>query len=174
MPAWISVYCQQKLGEVEPKQLRNDILQNDYFTLAEQYDIDEALVALALTALRIVPDNGGYEVHYAAESDSNEQQLRSRPVVIHIWESPDRVQEEIEEVLECLNGASGYPTALIEQHLSEVQAVAGIDIGASQFQNMGIVFAYEIARWFGKNRTGLINDVDENWSLIENGGFVHL
>jgi len=164
MPAWISVYCTQAVGEIKPGQLLEDIRDNDFWTLAEQYDVDEDLVDPALAQLRLVPDKSGFELHYRAEGE--------RPLVIHYWAAPERVEEEIDEVLESLDGAAGAPR--IADHMQKVQAVIGIEMGASQLTDMGVVLAYEIARWFGSHRGGLIKGDDDNWSLIEDGGYVRL
>ena len=166
MPAWISIYCKHPIGAVTPDQLKSGIRDNDYWTLAEQYNVDEDLVDPALAALQVDADGNGYQLHYRCRGE--------RPLLIHVWDSPDRVKEEIEEAVECFENASAKNKTHIQNHLAEVQAVVGIEMGFSQLEDMGIVFAYKVARWLGQHRGGLIKDDDDNWSLIDDGAFVHL
>ena len=58
--------------------------------------------------------------------------------------------------------------------MENVQTVIGIELGFSQLEDMGVVFAYEVARWFGEHRGGLIKGDEDNWSLIDCGAYVHI
>ena len=92
---------------------------------------------------------------------------------MHYWTNPDRVAEEGQEVVEQFS-ADNDRSARIKTHLQNAKAVVGIEMGFSQLEDMGIVFAYEIARWFGRNRGGMIKDDDDHWSVIDDhGGFSH-
>ncbi len=166
MPAWVSVYCTQPIDDVTPEHLRTGIRDNDYWTLAEQYDVNDDLVDPALALLRIDSDNNGFQLHYRPEGE--------RQLAIHCWTSRERVKEEIEEVLELFEHDSSETAARIQEHMKEVQSVIGIEMGFSQLEDMGIVFAYEVARWFGQHRGGLIKGDDDCWSMIDGGGYVHL
>lgn len=165
MPAWVSVYCTQPIDDVTPHELRTGIRENDYWTLAEQYDVDDDLVDAALALLRIEADNHGFQLQYRPKGE--------RQIAIHCWTAPERVKEEIEEVLELFDGDSSETATLIQEHMKNVQSVIGIELDFSQLEDMGVVFAYEVARWFGQHRGGLIKGDDDNWSMIEGGGYVH-
>lgn len=71
-------------------------------------------------------------------------------------------------------GDSSDSAERIRNHMKKVCAVIGIEMGFSQLEDMGVVFAYEVARWYGEHRGGLIKGVDENWLSIDDGGFVFL
>ena len=167
MPTWISVYCSKALGDMPPADtLAAEIRKNDFFTLAEDYEIDEDLVDPALANFRIEPDDSGFNLHYRSTGE--------RPIAVHYWTKPERVKEEIQEVHELLGGDSAA-VGKVKQHLQTIQAVVGIEMGFSQLEDMGIVFAYEIARWFGRNRRGMIKDDNDNWLFTSSdGGFIHL
>lgn len=166
MPAWISVYCAQPIGQIALDTLSDEIAGNDFWTLAEQYDVDECLVDPALAALRFESMNHGFRMHYRCGDE--------RPLVIHFWETSGQVEEEILEVLEVLKNAPGANALRISRHMQHVKSVVGIELGVSQLHDMGIVFAYEIARWFGTHRSGFIKSYDDNWCTIEDGGYVSL
>ncbi len=166
MPAWVSVYCTQPIDEVTPDQLASGIRDNDYWTLAEHYDVDDDLVNPALAQLRIDRDSNGFQLLYRPRGE--------RQLAIHCWTAPDRVKEEIEEVLGLLDGDSSEIATRIQEHMKNVQSVIGIELGFSQLEDMGVVFAYEIARWFSEHHGGLIKGDDDNWSMIDGGAYVHL
>ena len=166
MPAWISVYCTKPVNDVVADVVLLGVRQNDYWTLAEQYDIDDELVDPALTALRISADNRGLQLHYG--------QGKERPIAIHFWTSPEQVKEEIEEVEEFFCSQSNETSRIVLAHMRNVISVVGIEIGFTQLKDMGIVFAYEIARWFAANRSGIIRGEDDCWSRIKNNCYIHL
>ncbi|NJK53217.1 MAG: hypothetical protein HC936_11170 [Leptolyngbyaceae cyanobacterium SU_3_3] len=146
--------------------MSSGIDDNDYWMLAEHYGIDDALVNPALDLLHIEADDDGYELHYRPEGE--------RQLIIHCWTMPERVKEEIEEVLELFEGDSSEIEIRIREHMRNVRSVIGIEMGFSQLKDMGVVFAYEVARWFGQKYGGLIKDDDDNWSMIEGGVYVQL
>jgi len=167
MPLWITIYCRKPVVAVSPAELLHGISRADFWTLAEQYSIDEELVDPALEVLRI---------EEAADSSQYEMQLiyraaGQRQLDIYFWTNPRRVQEEIEEVLEALTDDQMLAPSRVRDHLQNTSAVVAIELGAAQFRDMGIVFAFEVARWFAEYAEGLIKDDDDTWSCIEKGGF---
>ena len=167
MPAWVTIYCSNPIGDMpDDATFGKEIRNNDFWTLAEDYGIDESLVDSALANFRLENDGSGFNLHYGQHGD--------RPLTVHYWTNPNRVAEEGQEVVEQL-GADDDRSAKIKTHLQDAKAVVGIEMGFSQLEDMGIVLAYEIARWFGRNRGGMIKDDDDNWSVIDDhGGFSHL
>ena len=167
MPAWISIYCTESTDDVRADQMLTGIRVSDYWTLAEHYGIDEDLVDPALALLKIDSDDDGWELCYRPAGE--------RQLAIHRWASRDRTTEEVDEVLESFEDDSNELANRILGHLSKVQTVIGIEMGFSQLEDMGIVFAFEIARWFGLHKGGLIRDDEGNWSMIaRNASFVYL
>jgi len=170
MPAWISIYCKQPLDDVTPARIMEGVRVADFHTLAEQYDVAESLVKPARARLRIeTVDGDGSPALRLCYRPEGERQL-----AIHFWTSPSRVQEEIEEALERIQSKKTAGARTIRKHLGGVKAVVGIEIGFSQLEDMGIVFAYEVARWFGEHKSGLIYGEQDAWSLIEDNCFRHL
>lgn len=172
MAWWLTVYCRRPVSGLAPAQLLAGIRGEDhetlagvdYWTLAEGFGIeDEAVVDAALDLLR-VRESGATgldcEVCYRPEVDA-------RPIVVHCWSAPTRVGEELAEAEE---GRSPPPTAL--PRLREAQEVVGIELGFSQLEDMGVVIAYEIARWLAQRGDGLVADDDDQWMAVEDGRWV--
>lgn len=170
MPYWITVYCRTPVSSLTPTELLAGICGEDpsalagvdYWTFAEGFGIeDEEVVDAALDVLRVRPGRERgleCEVCYQPELDA-------RPIVVHCWSEPERVAEEIHEAEENRSP----PSAAIER-LRASREVVGLELGISQLEDMGIVIAYEIARWLAQKGDGLVADDDDQWFRIERGG----
>lgn len=161
MAWWLTVYCRKPIAGLTPEHLmagitgrdREASAGDDYLTLAEGYDVDEALVKPALRALTISKD---LEVGYGDQ----------RPIVMHVWTSAERVAEELEEMREVRS-----PPASLVTRLAQTKEIVGIELGFSQLETMGVVFAYELARYLAQKGDGVIVDDDDRWQRIADGAF---
>lgn len=172
MAWWLTVYCRKPVSDITPAQLlaglraedRSAPAGVDYYTLAEQHDIDDhAMVDAALASLKVHGTGASgpdCEVRYQPEEDV-------RPIVLHHWTEPDRVAEELEEAAE---GRSVPPRAL--GRLRAAKEVVGIELGFSQLEDMGIVLAYELGRYLAQKGEGLVVDDDNNWFAVKDGVWV--
>jgi hypothetical protein len=138
----------------------------DYYTLAEDYGIeDEAAVEDALAALHVSHEHEsglGCEVHYRPDDST-------RPIAVHAWTDVARVKEECSEAVEVRS-----PPASVVERLAQTQAVVGIELGFSQLEDMGVVLAYELARWIAQRGDGVIVDDDDRWMSVSQGAWVDL
>lgn len=173
MAWWLTVYCRRPVSALAPELLLAGIQGRDsealagvdYWTLAEGFGIeDEAVVDAALDVLRVRGDEAlgllsGCEISYRPEVDA-------RPIVVHYWTDPARVAEELAEAEE---GRSPPPGALARLRAST--EVVGIELGFSQLEDMGIVIAYELARWLAQRGDGLVVDDDDRWMVVQDGGW---
>lgn len=165
MPSWISVYCRKSVGRITPARLLNGIRDSDreapagvdYHTLAEDYDVDEDAVDAALGELRVAPASkfDVYAVHYQAGT--------ARPVFVRRWTKDASVH--VEEAIERRS-----PSPALAKRLRASVDVIGIELGASQLSDFGIVVAYEIARYLSQKGDGIIVDLQDNWTEVR-GGF---
>jgi hypothetical protein len=161
MAWWITVYCQKPLPELTPERLRAGITDEDpeasagadYFTLAEGYGVDDAQVRPALQALRVTDD---LKLHFGD----------ARPVVVHRWTEPDRVAEELAECHEVR-----APPPSIREPLGRTKEIVAIELGLTNLEDMGVVFAYEVARYVAQKGDGLIVDDDDRWRRVVRGAF---
>ena len=156
MPAWISAYCTEWPGPLEPDRLLHTLRSADLYTLTEDYDVPEDLVGPAARQLEVMHAPDGLCVTYGG----------TRPLHVRCWTNPDRVREELSE-------CPPLPVSGCRQ-LDAVRAVVGIELGISQQRDMGVVLAYEVARWLGSTRSAWIVGLDRRWSAVQSGGFVPL
>ncbi|MDP1918001.1 MAG: hypothetical protein Q8L14_17285 [Myxococcales bacterium] len=161
MAWWLTVYCRKPISGLTPEQLTAGITGrdpeagagDDYLTLAEGYDVDEALVKPALRALAISKD---LELSYG----------EARPVVMHVWSSADRVAEELHEMHEVR-----APPVSLHARLAETKEIVGLELGFSQLESMGIVLAFELARYLAQKGDGVLVDDDDRWQRVVDGAF---
>ena len=166
MAAWVTVYCSEPVDCIEPGQVLAGICDADYRTLAELfYEVDEDLVDPALERLRIVPSGNNLRLYYRPGGQ--------RQLEIHRWSDSATVAEEIREVLDRFEEHSSR-TAEIQSHLPKVQGIVAVEMEWSQLEDMGVVFAYEVARWFAQNCQGLTRDHWDKWFRTDESVFVEL
>jgi hypothetical protein len=166
MASWISVYCRTSVGAITPAALLAGIQDRDpsasagidYLTLAEDYDVDEDVVESALECLRVESASktfDTYEVHYTKPA--------KRPVFVRRWtDASEHVDEELER--------KKRPPKLVTRMRATVEAI-GIELGASQLTDFGIVVAYEIARFLAQKGDGVIVDLQHEWNEVRDGAF---
>jgi hypothetical protein len=173
MAWWLTIYCRKPVSMLTPEQLLAGLRDEDreapagvdYWTLAEHYGIeDEAVVDAALDVLRV---RGGDTIGLDVVEVCYRPQVDARPIVVHCWTAPERVAEELQEAQE---GRAPPPEALAR--LRTIREVVGIELGFSQLEDMGIVLAYEVARWLTQKGDGVVVDDDDCWMAVEGGGWV--
>jgi hypothetical protein len=176
MPAWITLFCRRSVVDVSPNALKAGILDKDpstsagvdYNALADDYGVDEKLVDPALKNLEIAsvePANADgftrYSLRYTAAD--------TRPVLIHRWTDSDHLKKEtVDETIELLTSRQRF----IAELLQRTKEVIGIEFGYSQLEDMGVVLAYEVARYLGARGDALIQNDLGKWLIIgKRGGF---
>ena len=166
MPAWVTIYCADSVSDVRPEVLLKAISSSDYWTLAEDHGVSEDRVDPAIAELCISPLGDGFQLHYQPEGE--------RQLAIRRWNDPARVAEEAREVLEQIEGDATAAATQIREHMRGLKAVVAVELGFTQLEDMGVVFAYEVARWFAQTRRGLIKGDNENWLRTDDWSFVDL
>lgn len=165
MAWWITVYCRRDVGPLDAERLHRGITDRDpaamagvdYMTLAEDYGIDDDALAEAAASSLVVTEP--LEVTWEGNA---------RPLVVHRWSKPERVAEELDEA----NEVRAPPHELADR-VKETKEIFAIELGFGHLEppNMGVVFAYEIARYVAQLGDGLIVDDDDHWQVIERGAF---
>jgi hypothetical protein len=161
--SWISVYCRKSVGRITTAQLLDGIRDRDpkahagvdYYTLAEDYDVGEPAVRAALVKLAIEDHDpfDDYMVSYGVR----------RPVFVRRWTNASpHVEEAIERT---------PPSPALAKRLRASREAIGIELGASQLSDFGIVVAYEVARYLAQKGDGVIADLQHRWTKVVDGGF---
>ncbi len=154
MTYWITIYNRQDLGRLKESDFIASITQSDYHTLCEQYDLDENLIAPALSHLRLLKDPGEtssfFLLRYGPEG--------KRPLVVNRWTVDSEVGQAI--LGEAMDRASSDG---IRARLKATNQILTIALAYSQLQNMGLLLGYEIARWSAWQGEGIMEGLDGLW-----------
>jgi len=163
VPLWNTVFCAEPIEGLTADEILAGITDRDarwpagvdYLTLAEWYDVDLDRVGSACRALSVGQTEFGFRVSFGTE----------RPVDVHTWSSTDFVREHLSEVLP-------YATSTgLRRRLAKTTTIYGVEFGFTALQNMGVVFAYEVARYLGNRGAGLIRTDEERWLEGRGGTF---
>lgn len=146
MPFLIRVFNSIPLGPINPHAILTAITASNYATLCEQYGLDPELIGPGLTRLGVLAaptlEAPFFTVVYRQDGE--------RPVVVTVqdWHG-DR---------------SGVlpPKSLQTAFAATVQLVS-IELVEDQLQDLGLLLAYEVARWAAVQGKGIIQALDGRW-----------
>jgi hypothetical protein len=166
MAAWFTIYCTRSVSHVTATDITSALNAMDFYTLAEGFNIDdEEVVDKALSQLQVKPSSdreSWFEIRYRAP--------KLRPLIVHLWTSPDRVREELTESLaEYLASRKGQGAARVRSLLSEVVEVAAVELGIWQLEDMGLVIGGQIAEYLAGVGAGVIRDTGDEWWVMKQG-----
>ena len=85
-----------------------------------------------------------------------------------MWSERAQVAEELAELEER------EPPAGAADVLAQCTEIVAIELGFPMLENMGIVIATEVARYYAQRGRGLIVDDDDQWFEVIDGQFVEL
>jgi hypothetical protein len=168
MAAWLTVYCSRPVRYLTAADLLARLRDiEDVHTLAEGFGIDDDTeVDRALAQLRIDPvtgpDGARFRLRYRRAS--------YRPVLVYHWTAAKRVRDECAEALEQFEGTKERNANRVRTHLAQCVAVVALELGWTQLDNMGIVFASQLAEFFAVTGTGLIRDQNDDWWAMKKNG----
>lgn len=149
MPFLIRVFNSTHIGPVYPQDVLAAITASNYQTLCRQYGLDPALIEPSLARLGVLaaPDLAApfFTVVYRANGE--------RPIVVNIedWGLRDLDNETLVP-----------PKGLRDAYLNTVQLVS-VELEEDQLQDLGLLLAYEVARWAAVQGNGILQGLDGRW-----------
>jgi len=169
----IHIYCRQTAVAITPDQIMRALGQADLMIEAEARGIadEEALVDAALPYLRI--ENTGHlpfeewRLHYGPPGE--------RDIPIERVAGAREVRTRIDTMIyEHLDDGRVSEAHLILPRLYETIEEVCITLGGAQTGDLGIVLAYELARYIAGVTEGLISDDYKEWWRVDDGVFVEI
>lgn len=154
MQYWILIFNQKRLDGLNETGLVSALKGANLAKLCRQFGLDDALVAPAVAHLHLLTAPARAvlfsALYYQAE--------RQHPVFIHCW---DIKQDEGASMLTAyLNKSTSSALAV---RLKTVQQIWGVELSPHQLDDMGLVIAYEIARFLAAVGGGLVRGLDGVW-----------
>ena len=151
---WIMVFAKTKLGQIKPEDVIAAVTESNTYTLCEQYGLDPTLIQPALEQIEVAVSVGGQQPLLALRYGPKQHP----PVVVTAWdvvvETGSQLQAEM--IKDC-------DSPVIARNLEETSFIYCVELVASQLGDMGLLLAYELARWIAQRGEGLVLGLDRTW-----------
>ena len=151
MPS-IAIFNLTPITQFDPDEIRAAVTESNFHTLCDQYCLDPALIQPALDSLEIqVPDLEKvplFGLRFAPEPTA--------PIIVNCWRESERVAAYIHTY-------TSVAPALVQNHLSLSKEVFIVELQRLQSADLGVLFAYELARWLAFRGGGWVYGFDGTW-----------
>ena len=148
----ILVFNQRPLGRFSPAELLEDLRAVHYSTLCRQYGLNPALISTAMEYLA-VDGSEDVDLPYFIVRYQPENQP---PIVVSKVGLPEVWQGLSVKEQAILPGP-------VRSHLERVQEAYSLALKEAQLFDLGLLLAYEIARWLAQSGEGLVFGLDGTW-----------
>ena len=150
----IFVFNREKLGKISKEMLLNAITESNYETLCRQYGLEPSLIEPSLNSLEVLgalnDSLSFFMVKYG--------EAQRRALVVQQWDAEiGGGKNLIQEVIEGIN------IEPLRSRLRETRRVVEITLAPEQLKDMGLLLAYEIARWSAERGSGIVYGLDGSW-----------
>ena len=150
----ILVFNYHSIKGFDKSALRMFLLGVNFDTLCVQYHLDPAQIPSTKTNLEVVVSRGGDMTYFLV----NYRGEHHRPIVVNEWDVDEgRGKRMKENLLQKLDDEK------IGSFISKSSFIVEIELSQTQLQEMGLLLAYEIARWGAKRGEGVILGLDQTW-----------
>lgn len=150
----ILVFNRENLGTIAEDLLINEITESNYETLSRQYGLETSMIGPALSNLEVIRAKNDHSPFFVVRYGKS----HTRTVVVNQWDTRSNegrkfLHKVIHEIaLESLSG-----------RLCDTNWVVEIGLSPVQLKNMGLLLAYEIARWAAERGDGVVYGLDGGW-----------
>jgi hypothetical protein len=145
-------------------EILSEINRWDFHKAAKGYGIDDdEAVDRAIASLKLDSADGVGGVRFRLTYGRPQR----RPILIHIHRDPEVITEEKDEEEELLDEATGQGVDRVRAHLGQTVEVVAVELGWSQLEDMGVVFAWMVSEYLAVVGDGLIRDPHDVWWGME-------
>ena len=154
MNYWIFVFNKKTIEPINEEGLLERITDSNFEILCRQYGLDPLMIQPTLAQLQIVLAPKDLSPFFLLQYHPQGK----RPIVVYRWDSH---QDYGKALLQDAVGDNQQEE--IQEHLAQTQYLIGIELAQSQLRDMGLLLAYEVARWAADVGHGLLRGVDGKW-----------
>ncbi len=148
----ITIFNLKPIKQFNPDEIRAAVTESNFHTLCDQYGLDPALIEPAMTHLDIqIPEEASvpfFILRFAPEP--------AVPIIVNYWRDDERVAS-------YTHTYSSIASEAIRRRLALSTEVFAVDFPHPQNTNLGILFAYELARWLAFRGEGVVYALDGIW-----------
>jgi hypothetical protein len=154
MAYWIMIFNQNPLGKFSGESLLAAITSANYHTLCMQYGLDPALIQPAQKHLSLEMADQSAVPYFLVRYQPPHQP----PLVVTRWDTLTPAGRG------RLFDFVDHPVfAEIRDRLISTRELVTVELVESQLADLGLVLAYEIARWAAGLGEGLVYGLDGTW-----------
>lgn len=151
---WIQVFNQRPLTPFPGNEMLSALLDVNFDSLCEQYGLNPQEISSARSHLQFLAAPEGIAPFFLLEYQPD----NGSPLVIYHWNANNNAGARwLEEVLL----QAGHP--LVKSHLAQTQEILAISLRPSHLEDIGLLLAYEVARWAAAQGKGLVYGLDGTW-----------
>lgn len=150
----VFVFNREKICRLNRIRILSRIQGSNFQTLCDQYGLDPELIAPVMEHLDLILPPEDRLPFFLLKYQS----VGLSPLIVCRWD------------IECENGRQFLEVALsdesggrIKNHLLQTKEVLVIELERSQLADLGLLLAYELARWAADQGQGIIRGLDGNW-----------
>ncbi len=164
MPYGIVVFNQKTIGPIDQEDVLSTVTESNFHTLCEQYGLAAELLGHGSDHLHLNillhGDLPVFQLDYRSDYRT--------PLTVYRWPASSQngraymvqMQNEVEVIVD-------------QEYLTRILQVILIEITRPQLEDLGILLAYEIARWAAFCGNGIMHALDGKWyRLNENKAFI--
>ena len=154
MPYRIMVFNQKQLGQFSKAELLTVIKGANFPTLCRQYGLEIALIEPALAHLAVEKAGGDQAPYFLLRYQPNGQP----PIIVTEWNRDEIFHHQR---LKGFDRQVAFPS--LQNYFSRTQAVYSVALVLSQLSDLGLLLAYELARWAAHQGEGIVLGLDGMW-----------
>lgn len=151
---WIMIFNQNPLGQFSGESLLKAITTANYHTLCEQYGLDPGLIQPVVDHLCLEMAGGSAVPYFLVRY----QPQHLPPLVVTRWNTTTSAGRQ-----RLVPFAENPVSADLRDHLMGTRELITVELVEAQLVDLGLLLAYEIARWAAGLGSGIIYGLDGVW-----------
>lgn len=150
----IVIFNPHETGQIDREALLDSIKGSSFKTLCEQYGLDTSLIEPALQHLDLILPTGENTPFFQLKYQASDRP----PIMVYCWPAGSQSGRWL-----LKRGLSNAPNRQIKASLEVIKQVFVIEITTSQLEDLGLLLAYELARWVASQGNGILVGLDGKW-----------
>ncbi len=144
----------RSIGAIDPEKFRDQLLQANFYTLAAQYGLDKSMIEGCVSNLEVSTVDPLVAPFFVIKYQGGGQS----PLLVYRWTQSDQIGKDIwRDVL-----PKDVPPH-VRHYITDTSEILVIELDRAQLKDMGILLAYEVARWAAIRGSGVVMGLDGKW-----------
>lgn len=154
MPYWIMVFNQHALASFSKESLLSAVTTSNFYTLCHQYGLNPGLIQPAMDRLALEMSSGEPMPLFLLRY----QDMDQPPIVVTEWNTDAEGGKQL-----LLDVVKSLTTPYASDQLANTRFIYAVELVESQLYDLGLLLAYELARWVAVRGSGIVLGLDSIW-----------